>query len=167
MAAAARLGPPPKMRGRPRPHPPATGTVEAGRLGGFLHCTRALGDLDAAGRKPAGLSAVPEVRSLQLGAEDEFVLLGSDGLWDVLDPAAAVALARDELRAYGDAAIASEKLVEVALQRKAEDNVSAIVLPLGAVAPPPARRRTRLALKRRSVDGEAGTPQPGTPGTPG
>ena len=71
------------------------------------------------------------------------------------------------LRAYGDAAIASEKLVEVALQRKTEDNVSAIVLPLGAVAPPPARRRTRLALKRRSVDGEAGTPQPGTPGTPG
>ena len=68
----------------------------------FLHCTRALGDRDEAGCKPPGLSAVPEVRSLRLCAEDEFVLLASDGLWDVVDPATAVAAAREELRAYGE-----------------------------------------------------------------
>ena len=45
---------------------------------------------------------MPEVRSLRLCAEDEFVLLASDGLWDVVDPATAVAAAREELRAYGE-----------------------------------------------------------------
>ena len=115
------------------------GTVEGDRLGGFLHCSRALGDLDGDGRKPAGLSAVPDVLSTPLEAEHEFVVLGSDGLWDVLEPAAAVAMARDELRAYSDAGMASEKLVEAALARKTDDNVACLVLPLGAVAPPPAR----------------------------
>lgn len=43
-----------------------------------------------------------QVRSLRLCAEDEFVLLASDGLWDVVDPATAVAAAREELRAYGE-----------------------------------------------------------------
>ena len=118
------------------------GTIEGDRLGGFLHCSRALGDLDGDGRKPAGLSAVPDVRSTPLEPEHEFVVLGSDGLWDVLEPAVAVAMARDELRAYGDAAMASEKLVEAALARKTDDNVTVLVLPLGAVAPPPVRCAT-------------------------
>ena len=47
---------------------------------------------------------MPEVRSLRLCAEDEFVLLASDGLWDVVDSATAVAAAREELRAYGETA---------------------------------------------------------------
>ena len=64
------------------------------------------------------------MRSLRLSAEDEFVLLASDGLWDVVDPATAVAAAREELRAYGDAAMASEKLIELALARHTDDNVS-------------------------------------------
>jgi len=57
-----------------------------------------------------------------------------------------------------------------------------LVLPLRRVTPPPARHRTRLALKRRSVGGSTpdgapgsapggvpgGAPgAPGTPGTPG
>ena len=45
-----------------------------------------------------------QVRSLRLCAEDEFVLLASDGLWDVVDSATAVAAAREELRAYGETA---------------------------------------------------------------
>ena len=113
---------------------------------------------------------MPDVCSLRLCAEDEFVLLASDGLWDVVDQATAVAAAREELRAYGDATMASEKLIELALARHTDDNVSVLVLPLRAVAPPPARHRPRLALKRRSVvGGGEGSPggAPGTPSTPG
>ena len=36
----------------------------------------------------------------------------------------AVRLARDELRTYADASMASEKLVETALKRHADDNVA-------------------------------------------
>lgn len=129
------------------------GVVDGNRLGGFLEVARALGDYDVTqGRKPAGLSALPEIRSRPVNDEDEFVILGSDGLWGVVQPDDAVRLARAELAAYdGDATMASEKLVEVALKRHADDNVSAMVvclnLPTRDVEQP---RRPRLMLSRRA-----------------
>lgn len=69
-----------------------------------------------------------------------------------------VRLARNELRAYADASMASEKLVEVALKRHADDNVTAVVVLLNAIADPPAapehdKRRPRplLATRRRGA----------------
>ena len=58
------------------------GTVVSNRLGGFLEVARALGDFDhTLGRKPAGLSAQPELRTQPLQPNDEFVRPpGSDGL---------------------------------------------------------------------------------------
>ena len=143
------------------------GEVLHGRLGGFLQVTRALGNLvfeatapaaDAGappvGRKPLGLSATPELHSLPLCADDEFVVLASDGLWDVVGSEDAVRLARAELLAYGDATMAAEKLVEEALKRHGDDNITAVVVclhPLPAPpAGPPASPRPRLALKRPS-----------------
>ena len=46
-------------------------------------------------------------------------------------------MARAELQAYGDAAMASEKLVEVALKRKTDDNVTVrvwVVIREGGIA---------------------------------
>jgi len=108
---------------------------------------RAFGDVDyLTGRKPVGLSGLPELSSQRLEPEDEFVLLGSDGLWSVVSSDAAVALARAELQAYGDANMASEKLVEVALRRNADDNVTAMVVLLRPIEQE-VRQRPRLALK--------------------
>ena len=133
------------------------GNVEGNRLGGFLEVARALGDFDhAQGCKPAGLSALPELRSEPLTPEDEFVILGSDGLWGVVRPDDAVRLARAELQAYdGDATMASEKLVEVANKRHADDNITAMVVLLNfaaakAVQSADTPRRPRLALLKRS-----------------
>ena len=89
----------------------AGASVVQGKLGGQLHVTRALGGLvrqgptDAAATpmddadeglvaggaqlggapavKPVGLSAEPELASVPLCAEDEFVIIASDGLWKV------------------------------------------------------------------------------------
>ena len=83
----------------------------------------------------------------RLEPEDEFVLLGSDGLWSVVSSDAAVALARAELQAYGDANMASEKLVEVALRRNADDNVTAMVVLLRPIEQE-VRQRPRLALAK-------------------
>ena len=80
---------------------------------------RSFGDLeradtdDGALRKPAGLISEPEIVSEPLRSSDEFVVLASDGLWDVMAPDEAVRLARSELRAYEDAQMAAEKLIEV------------------------------------------------------
>tara|TARA_B110001452_G_scaffold263860_1_gene265952 strand:+ start:2228 stop:3733 length:1506 start_codon:yes stop_codon:yes gene_type:complete len=129
------------------------GHVEGGRLGGFLEVARAFGDVDhVTGHKPAGLSCTPELRAHRLTPDDEFVILGSDGLWNVVEPAVAVHLARAELQAYGDATMASEKLVEAALKRNADDNVTAMVVmlrPIESEASP--RQRPRLSLLRKSA----------------
>jgi serine/threonine protein phosphatase PrpC len=124
------------------------GQIEAGRLSGFLEVARAFGDVDyLTGCKPVGLSGLPELSSQRLEPEDEFVLLGSDGLWSVVNSDAAVALARAELQAYGDANMASEKLVEVALRRNADDNVTAMVVLLRPIEQE-VRQRPRLALAK-------------------
>jgi serine/threonine protein phosphatase PrpC len=133
------------------------GLVEGNRLGGFLEVARALGDFDhTQGRKPAGLSASPELRTHAVQPEDEFVVLGSDGLWGVVRPDDAVRLARAELQAYDcDATIASEKLVEVAIKRHCDDNVTAMVVCLNfspsKVEEKDAPRRPRLLLAKRST----------------
>ena len=133
------------------------GRVESNRLGGYLEVARALGDFDhTTGCKPPGLSAQPEIRSAAVGADDEFVVLASDGLWGVVRSDDAVRIARAELAAYdGDAGMASEKLIEHALKRHADDNVSVMVVCLNlatvverAAAP---RERPRLVLAKRSV----------------
>lgn len=142
------------------------GRIEGGRLGGFLEVARAFGDLDlATGAKPLGLSCTPELAARRLTDEDEFVLLGSDGLWGVVDSAAAVQLARSELQAYGDATMASEKLVEAALRRGADDNVTAMVVLLRPIEPEATRTRPKLSLTKAasvpaSLHAQGHTPKP-------
>ena len=115
--------------------------IEAGRLGGCLELTRALGGIEPkgagaspakGGAKPVGLSALPEVVSEPITSEDEFVLLATDGLWGVLSSAEAVRIARSELHAHEDAQLAAEKLVETALRRKTDDNVTVVLARLFA-----------------------------------
>ena len=55
---------------------------------------RSIGDADL---KPA-LTAQPEVTHRQLTAEDEFVVLASDGLWDKLSNEEAVGLVYDTVK---------------------------------------------------------------------
>eukprot|EP00467_Chlorarachnion_reptans_P017160 CAMPEP_0114488196 /NCGR_PEP_ID=MMETSP0109-20121206/1191_1 /TAXON_ID=29199 /ORGANISM="Chlorarachnion reptans, Strain CCCM449" /LENGTH=179 /DNA_ID=CAMNT_0001664553 /DNA_START=274 /DNA_END=813 /DNA_ORIENTATION=+ len=57
------------------------------RLMGVLATSRAIGNPSL---KPA-LSATPEVTSRQLKAGDDFLIIGSDGLWDVISNSDAVA----------------------------------------------------------------------------
>jgi serine/threonine protein phosphatase PrpC len=120
------------------------GTISNGRLDDCLEVTRAFGDARAAPagadgsaaagkegeggdsaaaadasparRKVAtGLSAQAECVSKALQSGDEFVILGSDGLWDVMSSDDAVRITSSELRAYDDAQMAAEKLVQVRL----------------------------------------------------
>ena len=130
------------------------GHVEEGRLSGFLEVARAFGDLDPlTGCKPLGLSGVPELRSQPLLPEDEFVLIASDGLWKLLDSPAAVRTAREDLRAHASVAMAAEKLVEEALQtRRADDNITVLVVLLRPVQPSASvRQRPKLQLLKRGA----------------
>jgi len=109
--------------------------------------------------KMAGLIAQPDVISEALRANDEFVILASDGLWDVLSPAEAVKAVRSELRSYDDASMAAERLVHLALQRRADDNITVAIVKLFTPRPEEdvARSfRRRSGMKLESSTGSIG-----------
>lgn len=51
------------------------------RVMGVLQCTRAIGDRDL---QPYGVIPLPDVLSLLRTGQEEFLVLATDGLWDVL-----------------------------------------------------------------------------------
>ena len=74
--------------------------------------------------------ADPDVTELALQPDDEFIIVASDGLWDVLPSQDAVQLARKALQAGQTPQEAAEKLVAVALKRRTSDNVSVVCIDL-------------------------------------
>lgn len=67
----------------------AGGFVEEGRVRGILSLSRALGDLEYKLNKKIGIEAqmitcVPEIKKVELTAEDKFLVIACDGIWDCL-----------------------------------------------------------------------------------
>lgn len=109
----------------------AGGTVEFGCLNGELRVSRAIGDRDKrTGQKLVGLSCTPEVTEYGLGPGDEFIIIASDGLWDVIKSQQAVDLALSEIQRHGDPKATCEKLIMEALHRHTEDNICVLMISL-------------------------------------
>jgi protein phosphatase len=91
-----------------------------------LNYSRAFGGKDL---KPYGLSAVPDISHYEITPDDKLVLLGSDGLWDVINPRVACEIA---LRARAEGRSASQDLVKYAKEEMplcgVRDNVSCIAI---------------------------------------
>lgn len=93
------------------------------RVQGILAVSRAIGDRPL----KAYVTSKPEVRAWTIREnEDAFLILGTDGLWDVVDHAEAAKTCLDA----NDAAEASRRLVSLSISRGALDNVTAIVVDL-------------------------------------
>ncbi|KAL1500498.1 hypothetical protein AB1Y20_013155 [Prymnesium parvum] len=128
-----------------------------GALAGGLSMSRCLGDH---AMRPAGVIAEAEVCELRLAAEDEWLLLGSDGVWQFVADEEAV----DAVRPHGSASDACARLIGVASARWAEaaeeycDDITAICVRLAGLwdeppPPPPPRaeaRGTASPKRRRS-----------------
>jgi serine/threonine protein phosphatase PrpC len=91
-----------------------------------LNYSRAFGGKDL---KNYGLIAEPDVSHFEIAANDRMLILGSDGLWDVLAPMYAAELA---LQAHEAGRSAADALVDAALadmpRCNVVDNVTAIVI---------------------------------------
>mmetsp|Transcript_48810 Transcript_48810/g.156340 ORF Transcript_48810/g.156340 Transcript_48810/m.156340 type:complete len:317 (+) Transcript_48810:291-1241(+) len=115
------------------------------RPGAGLAVARSLGDYDF--KHPIPLVGVdPDVLRVELVEGDSFVILASDGVWDVIDDQGAVDVVSEALARHGgsrdggvfrrggvktaeDAAkAAAEALVEASLVRGTGDNLTAIVM---------------------------------------
>jgi len=95
----------------------------------YLSCSRTLGDpeLKMNADRPI-LSNVPEVEVRKLQADDLFVVIACDGVWDVLSDQQAVDLV---LSHWGDPAAAASTIVRSALSNGSGDNVTAQVIMFG------------------------------------
>ncbi|KAG8077146.1 hypothetical protein GUJ93_ZPchr0006g45356 [Zizania palustris] len=116
------------------------GFVDDGYLNGLLGVTRALGDWHLEGMKEVGnlggpLSAEPELKMVTLTKDDEFLIIGSDGIWDVFSNQNAVDFARKRLQEHNDVKSCCKEIVEEAIKRGATDNLTAVLVSFHLEAP--------------------------------
>lgn len=130
------------------------GVIYDGYLNGQLSIARALGDWHMKGPKGSAcpLSAEPELQETLLTEDDEFLIMGCDGLWDVMSSQCAVTLARKELMLHNDPERCSRELVREALKRNTCDNLTVIVICFSPDPPP--RIEVPQTRVRRSISAE-------------
>jgi serine/threonine protein phosphatase PrpC len=77
------------------------------------------------------VSNIPEYMTRVVTEEDEFVMIGSDGLWDVIPSKDAVKLARHYV-AQGTMTMEeiAKKVVEAAVERGTDDNTTLLIIRL-------------------------------------
>ncbi|KAL0587648.1 hypothetical protein ABG067_002667 [Albugo candida] len=107
------------------------GFVHNGRLDGILAISRGFGDL--AHKQDGHLIATPDVYEHVVTPEDEFLLLASDGLFDVLTSQQAVNFIAKKLRMHGDVQLAAQELILKAQQYFSHDNTSVIIIAFNQV----------------------------------
>lgn len=138
------------------------GYIDDGYLNGQLNVTRALGDWHMEGLKAHGvsgcgpLSAEPELKRITLTEEDEFLIIGCDGLWEVFLSQNAVDFARRKLQEHNDPLVCCKELIDEALKRKTADNLTAVVVCLQSDPPPNLvvpRSRVRRSISAEGLRG--------------
>ncbi|PON57946.1 Protein phosphatase [Parasponia andersonii] len=126
------------------------GYVYDGYLNGQLNVARALGDWHMEGMKGSDggpLSAEPEFMTTNLTEEDEFLIIGCDGIWDVFRSQNAIDFARRRLQEHNDPVMCSKDLVDEALKRKSGDNLAVVVICF-QTQPPPSLVAPRSRVQR-------------------
>lgn len=106
------------------------GFVDDGYLNGVISVTRSLGDWDM--KLPRGstspLISDPEIQQTTLTEEDEFLIIGCDGIFDVMSSQQAVSFVRRGLRRRDDPEQCAKDLVREALRRNTYDNLTVVVV---------------------------------------
>ncbi|XP_009799378.1 putative protein phosphatase 2C 47 [Nicotiana tabacum] len=130
------------------------GVIYDGYLNGQLSVARALGDWHIKGSKgtKGPLSSEPELEKVILSEEDEFLIMGCDGLWDVMSSQYAVTIVRKELMLHNDPERCSRELVREALKRNTCDNLTVLVVCFSR--DPPTRIEIPRTERRRSISAE-------------
>ncbi|GMH90914.1 hypothetical protein TrVE_jg6117 [Triparma verrucosa] len=115
----------------------AGGKVKSNRVNGVLAVTRSFGDVAHKG----AIDAVPEVKTEIITDRDEFLLMATDGLWDVMESQQAVNFVRTCLNRHHKVKLAVKEIVREALKMGSIDNVSAVIVMFnqsdGKGGPPP------------------------------
>eukprot|EP00915_Cephaloidophora_sp_WS-2016_P008139 GHVH01011265.1.p1 GENE.GHVH01011265.1~~GHVH01011265.1.p1 ORF type:complete len:304 (+),score=34.03 GHVH01011265.1:685-1596(+) len=110
------------------------GDTGGGYLNGYLAVSRAMGDYHKiSGKKLCGLIADPDFLEFTLHQEDEFILLGCDGIFDMMSVANIGLIVRRHLRSkiphsLTDFEGAAQAVVDAVKNRGGTDNLTVIVI---------------------------------------
>ena len=76
--------------------------------------------------------AVPEYAKVQLNSDNHFMIIASDGLWDVISNEEAVRMVQEELKKAGNKLIkgVAQVLQNEAIKRGSGDNITVCVVNL-------------------------------------
>ena len=97
------------------------GIVLEGRVGGQLAVARAFGDYAL---KNEGVTAQPYVRKHFLRPFDKYLVIATDGVWDVLSDQDAIDLCKDDQTTDQ----ISKDIVKTAIEKGSRDNICCLVL---------------------------------------
>lgn len=107
-------------------------------LPGRLSVSRSFGDAEAKierfGGNPSVLIATPDIRSFKISSDHDFVLLGCDGIFDMMTNKEAVAEAwsslaqRREATVHRQCSVAVENVLRSAMERRSMDNVTVVMV---------------------------------------
>eukprot|EP00828_Plagiopyla_frontata_P030265 TRINITY_DN3936_c0_g1_i3.p2 TRINITY_DN3936_c0_g1~~TRINITY_DN3936_c0_g1_i3.p2 ORF type:complete len:188 (-),score=27.26 TRINITY_DN3936_c0_g1_i3:71-634(-) len=117
----------------------AGGFISNGRINGNLNLSRALGDLEykknnSKSRGEQLISCIPDIIERNIDNNFEFILMGCDGVFEILSNDSLVEYIRNQLRSTdGDLESAIENLLEQILAPNTSqgvgcDNMSAIII---------------------------------------
>ncbi|KAL5222452.1 hypothetical protein ABZP36_027165 [Zizania latifolia] len=102
--------------------------IDTWRVGAAaLQVTRSIGDDDL---KPA-VTSQPEVIETILSPDDEFLVMASDGLWDVMSNEDVLSIIKDTVK---DPGMCSKRLATEAAARGSKDNITVIIVFLRPVS---------------------------------
>jgi serine/threonine protein phosphatase PrpC len=99
-----------------------------------LAIARSFGDASLKAPRPLLISA-PEIRRVSVKPDDKLVLLGCDGIWDVLSNQVAVDTALTAVDTGADARAVAGSVVNMAYQTGSTDNISVVAILLHSSAP--------------------------------
>eukprot|EP00611_Tribonema_gayanum_P023925 TRINITY_DN5136_c0_g1_i2.p1 TRINITY_DN5136_c0_g1~~TRINITY_DN5136_c0_g1_i2.p1 ORF type:complete len:574 (-),score=131.77 TRINITY_DN5136_c0_g1_i2:576-2297(-) len=142
----------------------AGGVISRGRLGCVLEVTRSFGDIKCKTYPPLpgthlwgdkqSLIAKPDIEEVEVRPVHNFLIVASDGLWNVMQSQQAVNFVQRCLLRHGCAQQASQDLVNKALQLRSIDNCSCVIVCLnqldGASAPPAESASTDMRTRTSS-----------------
>jgi serine/threonine protein phosphatase PrpC len=102
------------------------GIVMCNRIQGYS-VSRSLGDFSAS----PFISAEPYLKTFQLEGDEDFLIIGCDGVWDDLSDEEAVESVKENIKETShDIFHATTKLVNLAFSKGSKDNISAIIIDL-------------------------------------
>jgi len=97
------------------------------RVGG-LAISRSIGDRAIKNRCPGQVIAKPDYAAIQLNKHNHFLIMASDGLWDVMSSKEAVAMVTKSLQNKEDVADTVRHMLNCVIARGSEDNITICVV---------------------------------------